>query len=298
MNRVVTFAVTAALATFAARSNAQSRYSQSLIAAGNYTSTNNSLYILDFEDSSVGSPVSAAATRSWSGLNGAENPAVQEMTLSATASASSAYGRLRTSVDGTIQNSFYNSENAAYYDGTGDPNEEGSPSSFAIASYAGFTDVLSFGGGAQAGYKAKYTFFIHGNASGSSIYSYLDCNIAGNLEEHTVDLSGGNVGYYWTTDAYEISALRNQEVKVDFSTQFLPSTFVYTDGSTITGRLDFSSTISLAAVQLFDTSGNRVSNYTVTGASGTAYPVPEPASMAALGLGAAAMLRRRRQVKA
>jgi hypothetical protein len=67
-----------------------------------------------------------------------------------------------------------------------------------------------------------------------------------------------------------------------------------------TSAIDFTNTVTWNGInQVLDNNGNPVAGWSMTSASGTnwAGPVPEPASFAALGLGAATLLRRRRTKK-
>lgn len=288
-----------ALAALSPVANAQSRFSLAIQGATNLDLTE-SYAGFDSGFSSTGAFVSSSATKSWSGQD--SSGVQQEMTFNGFSSSQADYGRLRTKANATVGNTYYNPGNAPYYDGNADVtvDEEGSPDSFLVAGSAGFTDLLSFGQGAAAGYKAQYVFFIEGMASGDGISAILNAKIGNNAtEEFLPDLSGGRVAQTVATQKYTIDSLRQQTAEVSFTTRFDASTFDYADGSTITGAADFSSTITLTAIYLYDANDNLVSNYPVTGASGTTYPgsqpVPEPATLAILGVGAVAMLRRRRK---
>lgn len=192
------------------------------------------------------------------------------MSLTSTTSAQSTYGRLRTKVQGTLTNSYYNVDNPPFYDGS-EVNYDGSPDQFVANSFAGFTDNLQFGGALQAGYRARYQFFISGSAAGLALYTGLTVTIAGNPpESFTVNTSDGSVAQYFITQAYPIDGNFQQNAQVVFTSQFDPSTIGH-DGATISGLGDFSSTATLTAILLFDANNNLVANYSVSGASGTAY---------------------------
>jgi hypothetical protein len=268
MNKITLSAVLALAFVFvAATASSQSRSSLVYIGA---TNSPHNLPFLAGQNSNVGAPVSAGIDINFTGLDGSGNQ--QTMNLNALASAQSNYGRLRTRSGGTLTNTYFHPNNPPFYDGQ-KINFEGSPDQFGVLAFAGFIDNLLFGGTAQPGYKARYIFFVSGFTSGSHIFPYLRCVIAGNPAEFfSVNVSGGSVAQYFTTQAYPISGGFQQTAEVLFSTQFNPHTFGI-QGQTITGLGDFSSTATLTAVVLSDANDNPVSGFTLTSASGTMYLV-------------------------
>lgn len=285
------FAFAAALA-LAALSGAQSRYAEALIGA---TNSGFSLPAIDSNRSSDGSFVETFVHRSFTGLNG--QGVETTMTLDAHATGQAGYGRLRTYATGSLTNAYRNEANPLYYDGE-NVNEDGSPDSFGTLGYAGFTDLLTYGGTAAAGYRASYTFFIEGTATGDSLSAYVYAKIGDNPRELlNADLSTrGPIAQYVTTQRYAIDGALQQTVDVIASAQFNPSTFG--EPSFLSGEADFDSTTTLSGIQLYDADDNLVADFTLTSASGTSYPispVPEPASLAALAVGGAALLRRRKR---
>ncbi len=289
MNRTYAFAAALVLATL---SGAQTRFSQAIIGA---TNGDFSLYPIDFSASNTGAFVETSVIRSFNGLNEAGEEAT--MTLDAYSSGQGDYGRMRTYAKGSLTGAYRNESNPLYYDGE-NVNENGSPENFGTLGFAGFTDILTYGGSAMSGYKASYTFFIEGTATGSSLSVYVGAKIGDNDFEYlNADLSNrGQIAQYVTTQKYAIDGARRQAINVVSSSQFNPNTFG--ESGFLSGEADFDSTATLSGVQLYDENDNPVGGFTLTSASGTGYPiapVPEPASIGALGLGAIGLLRRRRK---
>ena len=295
-----TFSLTLAalsLALVSSSALAQSRFTQVYTAANNFLTTASGS-VLTIQQSDAGAFVSTSVEASFTGLDRMNEERTTTFAGQATAQAN--FGRLRTRTSGTVANTYYNEANAPYYLGEGNVDPAGSPDSFTSAAFAGFTDVLSFGGGAMAGYSSRYVFFVDGEATPFPIASFLSATITGGEEESFRILEGGGrVAQYYATDLHPISALTGQTADILFTTQFNPALYIVEDGSDLSGFGEFSSTITLAAIEVFDANGNQVMDATATGASGTVYPtvrpVPEPASMAALGLGVLALLKRRRR---
>ena len=290
---LLALALTLAAAPLAA---AQSRNTSVLVAAANEPDLG-LFYKFASIESDVGAPVSVSGGHSFTGLDRAG--VRQTMTFAGSGFASSEYGRLHSSMNHSIMNLYSNPTNPAYTDGT-NANEAGSPDQLSVDSYAGFTDRLQFGGEAGFGYTARYVFFLDGTISGDGVAAIFG-NVAGEFFTLPPLSGAGTYARYLTTDSYPIDGNNQQEASFTLTTQFNPRLKFYTDGQDLASAADFSSTATLAEIQLFDPSGNQVdpSRFTVTSASGTVYntqPVPEPASLAALGLGALALLKRRRKV--
>lgn len=282
-----------ALLTLAALATAQSRFSNALTAAGNPDYA--PLLAYGFDYSSTGASQTLSGSKSWTGLDSSYG--TRTMTLQASASASAEYGRLRSGVSASLSNTYYNSDNAPYWNGT-TTDDEGSADTFLVAGRVGFSDPLSFGGGAQASYKARYVFFVEGTASGEGVSANLRVTIGNNPFEYLdVDLSGGRVAQYWSTDAYTIGSSLNQMANVEFTTRFDATTYDYAlaDGSTVAGTANFTSTITLARIDVLDANGNLVQGIPIQGASNTIYATPEPGTMGALGLGTLLVLHRARR---
>lgn len=90
------------------------------------------------------------------------------------------------------------------------------------------------------------------------------------------------------------------DIPFEFGQSLYLNTFVYAGVSIRNGSgagiADFGHTFEWSGVQgVFDNEGNAITDYKISSASGTDYvnPVPEPASVVALGAGAVALLKRR-----
>lgn len=284
-----------ALLAFASAASAQSRSSFAGLLLANTPITHyNSL---DYSNSAVGDPVFFDGSRSFDGDD--RNGSPQTMTLRGTARASAQYGSLHVAVDhAELDNSYYNENNPPLFDPeTDEPN--GSPDVLDVDAQATFTDTLRYGGVAGSGYQARYVFHVDGTTQGSLMNTVLSVKIANNDTENffVPETSSGYFSGDFATKDYAVDGSFAQSINVSFDSYFYAVTDYLSDGETFTGSTDFSSTGRLTGILLYQ-NGNLVSNYTVTGTSGTHYPaaVPEPTPLTALGLGAVAFLRRRRAV--
>lgn len=291
MNRSFAFATLLVLASLA---SAQSRFSTVIYAAGNAAR-----YGYGFDYSGTGAPLALSASESWTGLDSLDQ--TQTMTFGGTATAQSGFGTLRTSVDATLSNVVYRNGNPAYFDGTpGElPNDEGVPEYLTGVGTAGFTDRLNYADTSDPLHRAVFRFHIDGTAEGAGVNANLRVTIGTNpFEQLDLNLSSGTVDEYWETSAYVIGTSFQQNVQVQFTTRYDAFTGDFSEGADDAGKALFQSTVTLDAVLLYDQNDRLVTGYTVTGDSGTGYrstPVPEPTTMAALGLGALGMLRRRKR---
>lgn len=237
---------------------------------------------------------SASGSASFTGMDMAGN--TQTMNLSGYVSSSAEYGRLHSYSSASVSNSYYNPANAPAFadDGTFNPN--GSIDDFSALGFAGFDDTLQFGGDLQAGYKAKYIFHVEGTNSDSNGLADLAFQVDSNPTESFFAFDPVN-NTIWATQEYAIDGVNPHNVHVQFSNQAVLNFNAIPDGSSFTSISDFSSTLVLSGIEILDSNDHPVSGVTVTSASGTNYAVltPEPGSLAALGLGAAALLRRRKK---
>ncbi len=291
-NQIKILAVAAALLTVATPALAISTYAISLVGAYNFGDPG--IYAID-SNSSGGSQVIATASGGFTGLNGNGNS--QSMTYSGLTRDSAEFGRLHCYANLAVENSFYNPSNPHYWDtNTNMPNPNGVPDGMASLGFAGFNETFQFGGMLGAGYRARYVFFAEGDNTGGGALADLAFNPEGLPSESFFAFNTGHTAEYWTTQSYEINGITPMAINVQFSNQVVFDFNGYADGSNLAGISDFSSTVTLERIDVYDPAGNLAGGITVTSGSGTNYIVtPEPSVMIGLGLGLVCLLRRRRK---
>ncbi len=232
-------------------------------------------------------PISASAGGTFSGMDGAGNP--QTMSWSGTAYGQADFGRLHVKTTGNLTNSYYSADNPYYLDTDGNIlNPDGSPSTFSSLAFATFNDTLQFGGALEAGYQARYIFHVDGTNTGTGAVADLAFDVIGIGSEGFFDFDLGFSSKTWATNTYEINGITPQQIHVQFSNQVVFDLYDLTDGQDYSGLSDFSSTLTLAGIEVLNANGQSVSGWTVTSASGTVYnqilpgaqEVPEPGTLA------------------
>jgi len=272
---------------------AQRRFTASYSLANNIGFNNK---ILDEDISNTGDATHSSADISFTGMN--RNGFQQTMRFVGETSNSAEYGRLRCFSSGTVTNLFNNPLNPIYYNSNTDvTNPNGVPDTFSSLGFSYFEDVLQFGGVLGDGYRARYIFRVDGTNSGNGALANLVTSIANNPDEVFFAANTGFTSENWVTQTYAINGITPQSIRVQFSNQVVVDTFEYPDGSTITGRSDFSSTLTLARIEVVNANNELQTGWTVSSASGTNYPVPEPATMSVLTLGMLGILSKRKKTK-
>ena len=235
-----------------------------------------------------GGYVSASGSAEFTGLD--HNGDEQTSYFGGLAHANLDYGMLKTYVNASLENTFYNDSNV----------DNGIPNIYIAAAQAQFNDTLHFSGTyLLSSFKIRYTYFVHGYRTDSA-YGSLSVDVGTNHESLYLGYgSGPNIAQYFSTQSYSLNADMSQDIRTNFLAGFQIDTQYYLDGSNFVGEADFASTITLSNIEVFDDAGNPFYDWTLTSDSGFQYPtanaVPEPASMAALGFGALAVLRRRKR---
>ncbi len=238
--------------------------------------------------SSTGAFVSTSGGEEFTGLDRDGNQRSSYFEGGGTAHAQ--YGQLKASTWGSLTNSFYNPENA----------ENDLPNIYATFGQVNFKDTLKFAGMfILPTFKVRYTYFVHGQLEGSHSYAALSVSVGENSDSLYIDGSTGNtIAQYFTTDLFELNPNLEHGLQTNFLAGFQVDTKGLADGTDVSGAGNFGSTVTLTSIEMFDANGNAFYDFTVLSDSGTIYPtaaVPEPATLAALGLGIATLVRRRKQ---
>ncbi len=283
------------VAIVSASASAQSLQTIATVSAGNEQAYgfNSGNIALDFQFSGSGAPLNSSYNGSFTGVDGFGD--TQTMSVSASSFASAQYGILKASATSNINNTFYSSDNPAYYNpNTSTVNPDGVPDFFLIAGTTSFTDTFTYTG-LGAGFTVNFFYHIDGQMLGDDPYTNLIVTNNGNQEIFNATAGiGGAVSQNFVTQKY--TPINNQIVhKAQFTSGISSRINEYSDGTNLSGTADFSHTITLAGMQVYDANGNLATGWSVTSGSGTIYPVPEPATMTILGLAALAALKRKRK---
>ena len=260
----------------------QSRTSSVSVGAGNFENSNIfTTFGRGFDPD--GGFVEASGSTTFTGLD--SNGNIQTMSYSGDGMASADYGLLRTQASGSVSNIYYNPDNPPLVEPGDSINPDGSPSNIQVSAQAVATDTLQFGGSLQAGYQARYQFRLTGVISDPSAFFTMGVTIAGNSERYfSPDDFVGNLLEFYGTQSYPVNGSTPQEVRIQVLSSFAPGISSRPEGSSASGEADFFNTIVLERIEMLDADGNLVppTEWTVTAASGTNYPVPEPSGLALL----------------
>jgi hypothetical protein len=252
---------------------------------------------LGSNSSSTSAPISATANHTFAGVDSQGNP--QTMLFTGSVTAQSDFGRLHVYSTASVSNVYYSAANALFSDANGNiVNPNGSPGGLVSLGFATFDETFAFGGTAlQNGYKARYIFHVDGTNTGTAALADLGVTVDANPDDLFFAGDTGTLSTNWVTSDFAINGVTPQNMHVQFSDQvnlFLPD---LTEAGSYTGTSDFSGTLTLAAIEVVDPSGNLASGWTVSSGSGTVYSAiqaPEPTSLAFLMLGSVAALLRQR----
>lgn len=241
-----------------------------------------------------GGEVSDNFSWDWSGND--RNGNWRTMEFSGAAMAQGGYGAMHTYASGSLLNSFYNENNTPFHNSqTGETDwENGVPDVISLEAYAGWTDQLQVGGTAN-NYYSTWIFNVNGINTGEEAFAFIRIRIGNNPSDSFYYFNPGSVNEQIRLSQYIVGGTP-EDIEFELYSIFQPSTQYFDDGETITGASDFGHTVTLEGIEFRDApGGNLITGLELESASGYQYEVvPEPASLAALGLGALALLRKRR----
>ncbi|QYK53114.1 MAG: PEP-CTERM sorting domain-containing protein [Fimbriimonadaceae bacterium] len=276
--------------------SAQSLFSFASTSVGNEWEFgfNSGNIALNSSISTSGNPVTSNSNKSFSGLD--SNGQQQTMTLNSSAFATAQYGILKSSAQATINNPFFDSGNPWYWNPeTSEVNENGVPDYFLVAGTSSYSDVFTYTG-LGAGFTVNFFYHVDGIMQGDTAYNVLRVTNNGITENFDVEPgANGVVSQTFVTQRYTPNA--NSQIIHSTSLTSGVSARVYEmdEGVNIVGNSNFANTVSLVGMVAYDAQGNIASGWSFSAGSGATYPVPEPASMSLLALGAVAALRRKKK---
>ena len=250
---------------------------------------------LSYDYTTDGSFAGTSWSQNFTGLDASGH--TQTMNFNGAAGALSDYGSLHCNASGTVTNTYYNAANPVYVNSSNQAvNPAGSPDSLFSVGRANFNDTLQYGGTFSPQYNVYYIFHVDGtNAPGGSSLTQLSVTISDSTTQ-TFTFSDLNDDETVATTEVPFGGADSQTVAIYLQAQFGAYPESDTDGSTDSGYSDFSDTATLSQIVVVDSHGNPVSGVTISSASGTVYPVPEPASIACMIPVAIFSITRRRRV--
>ncbi|MCB0825883.1 MAG: PEP-CTERM sorting domain-containing protein [Armatimonadetes bacterium] len=276
----------------AAISSAQSLQVGAFQGVSNTEFNQYSVYQLDGGFANGGT-ISSSWSGTFDGFDGDFN--TDTMTYSGGSQATAQYGYLRSSAWSTLDNSFYNSENPWYYNPTtGDVNPDGTPDWFFSVGQSRYEDVFTYTN-IPAQVQVDFWFHVSGTFNGDGYHSIYVTADGDSDNLFLTGFDGSVINQTWVTKKFVVGAdqMLNHSTtilsQVDYQTQFNP------EHANLSGNVDFDSTVYMSAMHVYDMDGNLLTDWTMTSASGTTYPVPEPATL--IGLATLSGLALRRKAK-
>lgn len=209
--------------------------------------------------------------RTFTGLDSNNNP--QSMVFRGEAQASSGFGFLRVRASGELTNTFYNPDNAPFYQPDAQIlNPDGVPDLLSVTAQARFEDWIQFGGFVTQLY-VSYRFRITGSIQGNVPPPQMFFQVEGHpLEIWTApSAQQGDFVYFWATQRYLVSSLTPKPLRVWTWVRYRANTQDWPEGSTVTGTVDMGNTVTLDEIIVTDEEENVVTNWTLEAESGTDY---------------------------
>jgi len=244
--------------------------------------------------SSVGAPVDASGAATFSGI-GRDGEAAT-MIFTGSSSARSSFGRMHTYATGSIEGSYFSSENEEYYNSpTGWVNEAGTPDQLIAYGQAVYSDTFTYTN-TNAAVTVNFLYQISGALLGDAGYQsvYVEFNGQSDYIILTAD-DGNSINQTWATQPFNILSNEPNSHRATTLSQFDFRPEYHEDGGSYSGTVDFANTVTLVGMELRDIDGNLIDGWSLDAASGTNYPIPEPSAIALSVVGAIALAVRRRR---
>ncbi|TWT48778.1 hypothetical protein [Botrimarina hoheduenensis] len=272
------------LITVVSQANATALYSEAVVIEGDQSTGT----ALDSASSNSGSAVSASASSSHdvSVLGGSG-----DLTFSGSGTAQANYLFLRTSVQGMVDNTYFDPD-YNYDNGTGDV-----PTAYAVQSIARFEDTLQYGGTA-VGYNSKYIIRVTGTITDYNAFASIELTHGMAPPQRWFFGEPGPIDITLVSNSFVGAA--NQPFVLELLTGFNADTEFLGDGGFASAAAQFGNTVELIGIEARDAAGMLLSTTDFTSASGTTYQilaaVPEPASALMIVVASCLCMAQRRMI--